>query len=198
MPSRARKSSFLIVLVALALGGCKTLEMAKLDLEHFRDFVSPPKEEDAEIPPLAALPPPVVVKPASKPAKKPVVVKKSAVPPKPGIKPTPPAAAPVPVAATPPAAESAQKDPLLAMTGAQLLEKAGAPDMRRKDPPAEIWHYQSGACTMDFYFYGVGEGAEKAYVEHYEVSPPQETSMLIRPTEDPQTCLKALASRRPF
>lgn len=173
--------------------------MAKLDLQHLQNFLSAPKPLEIEVPRIAALPPPIKAKPAPVRAveKKPADI---VIPPRPGRKPPIPvvaAATPQPVPVVP-LEEVKNGDPLLILTGAQLLQVAGEPNLRRKDPPAEIWHYESAACMADFYFYGAENDVEAARVSHYEIIEPEEASLLIRPTTDPRTCMKALSSRLPF
>ncbi len=42
---------------------------------------------------------------------------------------------------------------LNAMSDRQLVQRLGAPDFTRRDPPAEIWQYRSASCVLDVFLY---------------------------------------------
>lgn len=48
-------------------------------------------------------------------------------------------------------------DALEMLTGVEVGYLFGAPTMKRQDADARVWQYKSGACVVDFYFYGAGE-----------------------------------------
>ncbi|MGH6969416.1 MAG: hypothetical protein ACREEN_09980, partial [Stellaceae bacterium] len=48
---------------------------------------------------------------------------------------------------------------------AQVAALIGAPDLRRVDPPAEIWQYRSADCVLDLYFYDSGDSSRMVYAE---------------------------------
>ena len=73
-----------------------------------------------------------------------------------------------------PAPVSIDTQKLIGLNGAQLTRQLGPPRLIRRDGPAEVWLYQSGACTVHFYLYvptaektNVSEkGAVVEYADH--------------------------------
>jgi len=66
------------------------------------------------------------------------------------------AALPVPVPAAPvgPAAMRVLELPVLAgMEPAQVIALLGEPDLRRPEPPAELWQYRNADCVLDVFLY---------------------------------------------
>ena len=47
----------------------------------------------------------------------------------------------------------------------QVTALIGDPDLRRVDPPAEIWQYRSADCVLDLYFYDSGASRRMVYAE---------------------------------
>ena len=47
----------------------------------------------------------------------------------------------------------------------QVTALIGNPDLRRVDPPAEIWQYRSADCVLDLYFYNSGASSQMVYAE---------------------------------
>lgn len=45
---------------------------------------------------------------------------------------------------------------LTGMDPAQLIALLGAPDLRRREPPAELWQYRNADCVLDVFLYGEG------------------------------------------
>jgi hypothetical protein len=48
---------------------------------------------------------------------------------------------------------------------AQVAALYGDPDLKRIDPPAEIWQYRSAECVVDLFFYDDQDGARMVYAE---------------------------------
>jgi len=61
--------------------------------------------------------------------------------------------------ATPPPIPVPDAETFLNRNGVEIAEILGEPGFVRKDPPAELWQYRTGACTLDLYFYDEGAGA---------------------------------------
>ena len=102
----------------------------------------------------------------------------------------PPGAALVP---PPPPAEqqlaAAAPDRLVGLTGATVRRAMGEPEMRRRDPPAEVWQYRTARCVLDLYFYG---DPDADGVAHFEARP-RDTRQTSAPAE---ACLGELLGRR--
>jgi hypothetical protein len=66
----------------------------------------------------------------------------------------PPEPAAPETAALPPEPEI-DDDParLLGLDDAGLAELLGQPDLKRREPPAEIWQYRGGSCVFDVFLY---------------------------------------------
>lgn len=47
----------------------------------------------------------------------------------------------------------------------QVAALIGHPDLRRVDPPAEIWQYRNADCVLNLYFYGAGAASKLVYAE---------------------------------
>jgi hypothetical protein len=47
----------------------------------------------------------------------------------------------------------------------QVAALYGAPDLKRLEPPAEIWQYRSAECALDLFFYNGKDGARLVYAE---------------------------------
>jgi hypothetical protein len=56
----------------------------------------------------------------------------------------------------------------------QVEDALGAPGFRRRDPPAEIWQYRVGLCTLDLFLYKDAAGTT---VAHYAIRSPSGTSV---------------------
>lgn len=54
---------------------------------------------------------------------------------------------------------------------AQVAALIGDPDLRRVDPPAEIWQYRSADCVLDLYFYDSGTSSSMVYAEAHSRTP---------------------------
>ena len=63
---------------------------------------------------------------------------------------------------------------------AQVAALIGDPDLRRVDPPAEIWQYRSADCVLELYFYDSGSSTRVVYAETRSRTP--------RPGPDAVSC----------
>jgi hypothetical protein len=72
------------------------------------------------------------------------------------------AAVPAPAGPPPPAEPAAMRVPelpvLTGMEPAQLIALLGEPDLRRLEPPAELWQYRNADCVLDVFLYADGGG----------------------------------------
>lgn len=67
----------------------------------------------------------------------------------------------VPVAQAPVAAEAVhhalarlpENETLVGLRAAELLARFGEPDLRRAEPPAELWQYRSEDCVLELFLY---------------------------------------------
>lgn len=85
----------------------------------------------------------------------------------------PPAAAAGPTL-VPTLAALGQPPALAALKGLapeQVTALIGDPDLRRADPPAEIWQYRSADCVLDLYFYDSGADRRMIYAETHSRQP---------------------------
>ncbi|HYL33059.1 MAG TPA: hypothetical protein VEU53_07935 [Stellaceae bacterium] len=63
---------------------------------------------------------------------------------------------------------------------AQVAALMGNPDLRRVDPPAEVWQYRSADCVLELYFYDSGSSTRVVYAETRSRAP--------RPGPDATSC----------
>ncbi len=80
------------------------------------------------------------------------------------------------------ATASAEPAELLGLDPQRLAALLGDPELRRQEPPAEVWQYRNAACVLDIFFYpeggpeggperrpdGDGRGAARQRVVHSE------------------------------
>ncbi|MEQ8667218.1 MAG: hypothetical protein RIC16_15980 [Rhodospirillales bacterium] len=63
----------------------------------------------------------------------------------------------------------------LNQNGAEIAGVLGEPGFVRRDPPAELWQYRTGACTLDLFFYDEGgEDYRLAYLDFRDVDSSRE------------------------
>lgn len=62
-------------------------------------------------------------------------------------------------------------DHLEGLAPAQVTALIGDPDLRRIDPPAEIWQYRSADCVLELYFYDSGTTSRMVYAEAHSRLP---------------------------
>ena len=80
---------------------------------------------------------------------------------------------------------------LVGLKGDAVRRTFGEPEMRRREPPAEVWQYRSPRCVLDLYFYGDPDGEG---VVHYESRPRDQRQALSAPA--PDGCVGELAGRK--
>ena len=80
---------------------------------------------------------------------------------------------------------------LVGLKGDAVRRTFGEPEMRRREPPAEVWQYRSPRCVLDLYFYGDPDGEG---VVHYESRPRDQRHALSAPP--PDGCVGELAGRK--
>lgn len=54
---------------------------------------------------------------------------------------------------------------LSGLAPAEVVALIGDPDLRRLDPPAEVWQYRNADCVLDLYFYDSGANSRMVYAE---------------------------------
>jgi len=69
---------------------------------------------------------------------------------------------------------------------AQVAALIGDPDLRRVDPPAEIWQYRNADCVLELYFYDSGANSRMVYAETRSRTPTR--------TPAAMTCTQGLGS----
>ncbi len=72
---------------------------------------------------------------------------------------TPATSVPV-LAARPPVSP----DRLIGLAADDILKLFGAPSLKRRESPAELWQYAAQACVMDLYLYADGDMQRVSYV----------------------------------
>ncbi|MFA7430507.1 MAG: hypothetical protein WCZ23_10155 [Rhodospirillaceae bacterium] len=93
--------------------------------------------------------------------------------PRPGATaPADPAVAALPVPAptrgpSPTARSGVKPGAIINRPGATVQDLLGVPDLRRREPPAEVWQYAGDSCVLDITFYAAKDGgaAVAAYLE---------------------------------
>src|SRR5487761_315896 len=85
-----------------------------------------------------------------------------------------------------------QRPALGALNGlapAQVAALFGHPDLRRVDPPAEVWQYRHADCVLELYFYDSGADSRMVYAETRSRTPQR--------TPDAMTCSQGFGSLIP-
>jgi hypothetical protein len=77
-------------------------------------------------------------------------------------------AAVVPVAAPPAPASGDDARALIGRKASEIAGLLGPPQLKRRDPPAELWQYRAGPCVLDLFLYADKEGGA-ATVAHVEM-----------------------------
>ncbi len=72
---------------------------------------------------------------------------------------------------------------------AQVAALIGDPDLRRVDPPAEIWQYRNANCVLELYFYDSGANSRMVYAETRSRTPQH--------TPEAMTCSQGFGSLTP-
>jgi len=65
----------------------------------------------------------------------------------------------------PPAVNTPAVSKFNGLAPAQVAALIGNPDLRRVDPPAEVWQYRSADCVLELYFYDSGNSTRVVYAE---------------------------------
>jgi hypothetical protein len=86
--------------------------------------------------------------------------------------PAPPA--PLPAPAEPAVMRVPELPVLTGMDPAQLTALLGEPDLRRSEPPAELWQYRSADCVLDVFLYvdSTGYHVMRSETRNRHVAPP--------------------------
>ena len=61
---------------------------------------------------------------------------------------------------------------LIGMTGGALKSMFGEPDLKRRDPPAELWQYRDDRCALNLYLYPPRSNLGPHTVNHFHVTSP--------------------------
>ncbi|MSO84373.1 MAG: hypothetical protein EXR02_01955 [Rhodospirillales bacterium] len=69
-----------------------------------------------------------------------------------------------------------------------VADLLGEPQLKRRDPPAELWQYRAGPCILDLFLYADAAGSA-ARVAHVEMR-------ADRPETTRAECLRAVISGR--
>ena len=77
------------------------------------------------------------------------------------------AAFPAPAVAQSSARAPAIKD-LAGLKPADVVSILGPPDLRRDEPPAELWQYRAADCVLNLFFYGDDGGYRLAHAEAWQ------------------------------
>ena len=78
----------------------------------------------------------------------------------------------------------------MGMDGGALMALLGPPDLKRQEPPAEVWQYRAETCVFDLVLYTKGESGGDARVTHLEARDRE-----ARPAAAP-ACLNAVLRAR--
>jgi hypothetical protein len=57
---------------------------------------------------------------------------------------------------------------LAGLKPADVLSILGQPDLKRQEPPAELWQYRAADCVLNLFFYDEAGGARLAHVEAWQ------------------------------
>jgi len=71
----------------------------------------------------------------------------------------------IPAATTQANASRPDAATLVGLNKAAVQNQLGAPQLIRRDGPAEVWQYLAGACILDLFFYKEGESHRVNYLE---------------------------------
>jgi hypothetical protein len=54
---------------------------------------------------------------------------------------------------------------LMGLDPIRLEQRLGAPELRRREPPAEVWQYRTASCILDLFLYAKSGIKEVVYME---------------------------------
>ncbi|HEY3918545.1 MAG TPA: hypothetical protein VGL83_12170 [Stellaceae bacterium] len=57
---------------------------------------------------------------------------------------------------------------LAGLKPADIVSILGQPDLKRIEPPAELWQYRAADCVLNLFFYGDAGGYHLAHVETWQ------------------------------
>jgi hypothetical protein len=57
---------------------------------------------------------------------------------------------------------------LAGLKPADVLSILGQPDLKRQEPPAELWQYRAADCVLNLFFYDEAGGYRLAHVEAWQ------------------------------
>ncbi|HEY1506188.1 MAG TPA: hypothetical protein VGF92_17915 [Stellaceae bacterium] len=84
------------------------------------------------------------------------------------------ASAATPGSALPDLPQAASRTPaikdLAGLKPADVVAILGQPDLRRDEPPAELWQYRAADCVLNLFFYGGAGGYRLAHAEAWQRS----------------------------
>ena len=60
---------------------------------------------------------------------------------------------------------------LAGLQPADVVSMLGPPDLRRDEPPAELWQYRAADCVLNLFFYSDAGGYRLAHAEAWQRSP---------------------------
>jgi len=83
-------------------------------------------------------------------------------------------------------AATADPDTLIGLAPEQISDALGAPELQRREPPAEVWQYRTQICVFDLYLHDE-DGASRAI--HYEARSRSNGEI------DPAECLGSVVER---
>ena len=73
---------------------------------------------------------------------------------------------------TAPFAPPEEPGALIGHSGREVAGWLGEPQLKRRDPPAQMWQYRTPACVVDFFLYGAAGADDAAHeVSHVEIRP---------------------------
>src|SRR6185437_16057487 len=80
---------------------------------------------------------------------------------------TPKSASPQPAPPAPENGAPAIKD-LAGLKPADVLSILGKPDLKRDEPPAELWQYRAADCVLNLFFYDDAGGYRLTHIEAWQ------------------------------
>jgi hypothetical protein len=88
----------------------------------------------------------------------------------PGSSATSTTAAAPPSSAVPDSAHAPDLNKLAGLKPAEVLSMLGTPDLKRVEPPAELWQYRAADCVLNLFFYDEAGGYRLTHIEAWQRS----------------------------
>ena len=82
----------------------------------------------------------------------------------------PPQAQAAPLQAAPAVLHAPGLKDLAGLRQSEVLTMLGKPDLKRAEPPAELWQYRAADCVLNLFFYREQDGYRLVHVEAWERS----------------------------